>query len=72
MIVLYVVFHIACGVYDFGRSFAWLQNISPNAAKNRYVSDFIFCVIMAFLGPIAILASWRSGFYRPNYGFKWR
>lgn len=70
-ILAYLAFHAFCGIYDYGRSFAYFQREYPTIAAESYWRDFWVCALLAVAGPGAILGSLSAGIYRPHHGFKW-
>lgn len=66
----FAVFWIACGVLDYGITFAYFQRKYTLIAEKQYHSDRRHSMVMALAGPIGLLSTFATGTY--GYGFKWK
>ena len=70
-ILIFVIFHLICGVLSYGLTFGYFQKAFPSLAERDYREDKNRAIISAFLGIAGLLAiliasctDWQ--------GFKWK
>ena len=56
-VISYLIFHIICGFFAFGRTYAHFQKEFPISAKFQRASDIAFAWKCAIAGPIGLLVS---------------
>jgi hypothetical protein len=66
----FVIAWIACGIYNYGRSFAYFQRKYPNLANMDYKDDKCYAIINGIAGFLALPAVLIV--CSPSYGFKWK
>ena len=68
-LIFFALFWIACGVIDYGLTFAYFQRGYPELAEELYWENRFFALWSIPLGLCALLASLSVGHYK--HGFKW-
>jgi hypothetical protein len=56
-ILLYALFHIACGVLSYGLLFAHFQRAFPRLADRDHTKDKVSSALAAITGPVALIAT---------------
>ena len=72
-LLLYFVFHFACGILSYGASLAHFQREFPTIAAESFNGDRGFCAVFSILGPIWFLVSLiGSGWFKYGFMFAWK
>lgn len=72
ILILYALFHIACGVLAYGFHFAHFQRAYPSLAEAEVWDDAGGAMIGGLMGPLGLVAVLCCGFhdhgllYRPS------
>jgi hypothetical protein len=69
-LLLYALFHLACGVIGYGMAFDYFQREFPNIAEEMYAEDRWLATVGFGMGPVGIIAAWNIGWHPKKHGLK--
>lgn len=70
VMILFLIFWLVCSILAYGFCFSFYQNKYPIAAKNDYMEDVFYALLLSLFGPVAIITVILMKQYK--YGLKFR